>query len=99
MTEPTPLGLSQQAESTPQPDAAKGAAPLAADTATADALEAAATQRRRRLKIAGGVVLLIAVGLVIWRVFAGAARQHRRRQRTHRGRRLRRSLQNHWPDS
>jgi HlyD family secretion protein len=69
MTEPTPLGLSQQAESTPQPDAAKGAAPLAADTATADALEAAATQRRRRLKIAGGVVLLIAVGLVIWRVF------------------------------
>ena len=69
MTEPTPPRLSQQAESTPQPDAAKGAAPLAADTATADALEAAATQRRRRLKIAGGVVLLIAVGLVIWRVF------------------------------
>jgi HlyD family secretion protein len=69
MTEPTPLGLSQQAEPKPQPDAAKGAAPGTAEPATPDALEAAATQRRRWLKIAGGVVLLIVVGLVIWRVF------------------------------
>jgi HlyD family secretion protein len=69
MTEPTPLGLSQQAEPKPQPDAAKGAAPGAAEPATPDALEAAATQRRRRMRIIIGVVLLIIVGLVIWRVF------------------------------
>jgi HlyD family secretion protein len=69
MTEPTPPGLSQQAETTTQPDAAKGAAPVAADNAAQDALEADANQRRRKMKIAGGVVLLIVVGLVIWRVF------------------------------
>ena len=69
MTEPTPPGLSQQAEPKTQPDAAKDAAPGAAEPATSDALEAAATQRRRRLRIAGGAVLLIVVGLVIWRVF------------------------------
>jgi multidrug resistance efflux pump len=65
MTEPTPLGLSQQAEPKTQPDAAKGAA----DTTAADALEAAATKRRRTIRIAIGVALLIVVGLVIWRVF------------------------------
>jgi HlyD family secretion protein len=52
MTEPTPLGLSQQAE-----------------PATPDALEAASTKRRRTIRIAVGVALLIVVGLVIWRVF------------------------------
>ena len=45
MTEPTPPGLSQQAELKTQPDAAKDAAQGAADTAAADALEAAASQR------------------------------------------------------
>jgi len=69
MTEPTPPGLSQQAETTTQPDAAKGAAPGAADSTTPDALEAAATQRRRRIGIAVGAVLLIVVGLILWRVF------------------------------
>jgi len=53
MTEPTPLGQPQQAEPTTQPDA----------------LDAAATQRRRRVRIALGAVLLMVVGLVIWRVF------------------------------
>jgi HlyD family secretion protein len=65
MTEPTPLGLSQQAESKPQPDAAPGVA----EPAMQDASEAAAIQRRRRVRIAAGAVLLIVVGLVIWRVF------------------------------
>ena len=65
MTEPTPPRLSQQAEPKTQPDAAKGAA----DTTAADALEAAATKRRRTIRIAIGVALLIVVGLVIWRVF------------------------------
>ena len=69
MTEPTPPGLSQQAELKTQPDAAKDAAQGAADTAAADALEAAASQRRRRVRIIVGAVLLIVVGLVIWRVF------------------------------
>jgi HlyD family secretion protein len=53
MTEPTPLGQPQQAEPTTQPDA----------------LDAAAIQRRRRVRIAIGAMLLIVVGLVIWRVF------------------------------
>jgi HlyD family secretion protein len=65
MTEPTPPGQPQQAGPTTQPDAAPGAA----EPATQDALEAAATQRRRRVRIAIGAVLLIVVGLVIWRVF------------------------------
>jgi HlyD family secretion protein len=65
MTEPTPLGLTQQAEPKPQPDAA----PVAADSATQDALEAASSKRRRTLRIAVGAVLLIVVGLVLWRVF------------------------------
>jgi len=69
MSEPTPPGLSQQAEPTTQPDTAKGAAPGAAGPATQDALEAAATKRRRTIRIAVGAVLLIIVGLVIWRVF------------------------------
>jgi HlyD family secretion protein len=69
MTEPTPLGLSQQAEPKPQPDAAKVTAPGAAEPATPDALEAASTKRRRTIRIAVGVVLLIVVGLIIWRVF------------------------------
>jgi HlyD family secretion protein len=60
MTEPTPLGLSQQAEPKTQPSAGN---------ATLDALEAAATQRRRKLRIIVGAVSLIVVGLVIWRVF------------------------------
>jgi HlyD family secretion protein len=65
MTEPTPPGQPQQAEPKTQPDAAPGVA----DSATQDASEAAATQRRRRVRIAIGAVLLIVVGLVIWRVF------------------------------
>ena len=65
MTEPTPLGLSQQAEPKTQPDAAPGAA----DSATQDALEAASSKRRRTIRIAVGAVLLIVVGLIIWRVF------------------------------
>jgi HlyD family secretion protein len=69
MTEPTPPGLSQQAEPKTQPDAAKGPAPSAAEPATPEALEAAATKRRRTIRIAVGVALLIVVGLVIWRVF------------------------------
>src|SRR5664280_459197 len=69
MTEPTPLGLSQQAEPKPQPDAAMGAAPGAAEPATPDALEAASTKRRRTIRIDIGAALLIVVGLVIWRVF------------------------------
>lgn len=69
MTEPTPLGQPQQAEPKPQPDAAMGAAPGAAEPATQDALEAASTKRRRTIRIAIGVALLIVVGLVIWRVF------------------------------
>jgi HlyD family secretion protein len=68
MSEPTPPGLLQQAEPKTQPVAAKGAAPGAADNA-ADALEAASTKRRRTIRIAVGAVLLIIVGLVIWRVF------------------------------
>jgi HlyD family secretion protein len=64
MTEPTPPGLSQQAAPKTQPDATPGAAEPAAQ----DAQEAAA-DRRRSLRIAGGAVLLIVVGLVIWRVF------------------------------
>ena len=69
MSEPTPPGLLQQAEPKTQPVAAKGAAPGAADNAAADALEAASTKRRRTIRIAVGAVLLIIVGLVIWRVF------------------------------
>ncbi len=69
MTEPTPPGLSQQTEPKTQPGVAQGAAPGATDTAAQDAQEAAAIQRHRKLKIAGGVVLLIAVGLIVWRVF------------------------------
>jgi HlyD family secretion protein len=53
MTESIPPGQPQQAEPTIQPDA----------------LDAAAIQRRRRVRIAAGAVLLIVVGLVIWRVF------------------------------
>jgi len=53
MTEPTPLGQPQQAEPTIQPDA----------------LDAAATQRLRRVRIALGAVLLMVVGLIVWRVF------------------------------
>ena len=69
MTEPTPPGQPQQAEPKTPPDAAKAAAPVAADNAAQDAQEAAATKRRRTIRIAVGVVLLIVVGLVIWRVF------------------------------
>ena len=69
MTEPTPLGQPQQAEPKPQPDAAKVTAPGAAEPATPDALEAASTKRRRTIRIAIGVALLIVVGLIIWRVF------------------------------
>jgi HlyD family secretion protein len=53
MTEPTPPGLSQQAETTLQTDAANPAA--------------AGQSRRPRILI--GALLLIVVGLVIWRVF------------------------------
>ena len=69
MTEPTPPGQPQQAEPKTPPDAAKAAAPVAADNAAQDAQEAAATKRRRTIRIAVGVVLLIVVGLVLWRVF------------------------------
>jgi len=69
MTEPTPPGQPQQAESTIQPDAANSAAPVAAESATLDAVEAATSQRRRRIRIAAAAALLITVGLVVWRIF------------------------------
>jgi len=53
MTEPTPQDLSQQTETTTQPDAANPAAP----------------GRSRRPRIIIGAVLLIVVGLIVWRVF------------------------------
>ena len=66
MTEPTPPGPPQQAEPTTQPDAARA---RRCRTRNADALEAAATQRRRRVRIIIGAALLLVVGLIIWRVF------------------------------
>ena len=55
MSSSTPLSSSQQAETTP---------PISAETTTLAAL-----QRRRRIRRVGGVVLLIALALVVWRVF------------------------------
>ena len=69
MTASTPLSQPQQNGQGTQPDAANRDNPGAADNATPDALEAAATRRRRMLRIAGGALLLIAVGLILWRVF------------------------------
>ena len=65
MTEPTPLGLSQQAE--PKPSRTPRQAPPTTQRRTHS--EAAATQRRRRVRIIIGAVLLIVVGLIVWRVF------------------------------
>ena len=53
MTEPTPPGQPQQAETTTQPDATNPAA----------------TGQSRRPRILIGAVLLIVVGLIVWRVF------------------------------
>ncbi len=53
MTEPTPPSLSQQAETTAQPDAANPAA----------------SGRSLRPRIIIGAVLLIVVGIIVWRVF------------------------------
>jgi HlyD family secretion protein len=69
MTEPTSPGLQQTSEPTTQPAVAKGAAPAAADTAAADAHVAAATQRRKKIRIAAVAVLLIVIGLIVWHVF------------------------------
>jgi HlyD family secretion protein len=55
MSSSTPLSSSQQAETTP---------PISAETTNLAAL-----QRRRRIRRVGGVVLLIALALVVWRVF------------------------------
>jgi len=53
MTEPTPPGQPQQAETTTQPDATNPAA----------------TGQSRRPRIFIGAVLLIVIGLIVWRVF------------------------------
>ena len=64
MTTSTPLSPPQPAGQSAQPDAAAGARPETPDQATV-----ADTGRRRKVIIAAALVVLIAVALIVWKVF------------------------------